>query len=353
MAYYGECLKSFIRGEHRKALRIAETFLREAEVEGRPAEVGVARRVIGFVRLQLGDLPAARSALEQTLTEFVRERDGETLFRFGNDTEVSASNFLAIAEWHLGEIASARKHIERSTRLAAELGHASAIASALCFRTILESRRGDIRATEIAAESLRSFTEEHNLKTYFDVAHIYTNWALGRRNDPAAGALGLRRALESISDWAIGAGRRRFTGCLPSLRPTVGDFGRRAGADRPGTGNGEGNGRAFHRPISLSAPRRVAAAARPALMARAEEAFKDATTIATRQGALSYRLLAALSLAKLYQATGRIDEADAVLRPALGGLSPTAEMSEITDAQSFMATLGAAGNRPSENDRGI
>ena len=44
-----------------RRVQTAETFLREAEAEGRATEAGVARRVLGFVLLQLGDLQAARN----------------------------------------------------------------------------------------------------------------------------------------------------------------------------------------------------------------------------------------------------------------------------------------------------
>jgi len=47
-------------------------------------------------------------------------------------------------------------------------------------------------------------------------------------------------------------------------------------------------------------------------------------------------LLAALSLAKLYQSTGRAAEACAILTPALDGFSPTAEMPEINEAQALL-----------------
>ena len=95
VSYYAECLTSFMRGEHRQAHAEAEAFLREADAEGRPTEAGVARRAFGFVSLLLGDLQAARKALKGTLSDYVHERDRETLFRFGNDTRVSATNFLA------------------------------------------------------------------------------------------------------------------------------------------------------------------------------------------------------------------------------------------------------------------
>src|SRR5579871_411264 len=165
VAHYGECLRSFMRGEHRQARAEAEAFVREAEAERRPMEAGVARRVLGFVSLLIGDLQEAQKALERALGEYVQERDRDALFRFGNDTRVSASNFLALTEWHLGEFDRARRLIEESARCSNKLGHPASVASALFFKTVIESRRGDGRAAQVAVESLRALTHEHNLKT--------------------------------------------------------------------------------------------------------------------------------------------------------------------------------------------
>ena len=64
----------------------------------------------------------------------------------------------------------------------------------------------------------------------------------------------------------------------------------------------------------------------------AEEAFQRAIAVAGEQGARSFGLRAALSLAKLYQSTSRLAEAQAVLAPALEGFAPTDEMPEIAEA---------------------
>jgi predicted ATPase len=77
----------------------------------------------------------------------------------------------------------------------------------------------------------------------------------------------------------------------------------------------------------------------PANTAPAEEAFLAAIAIAKQQKAKSFELRAALSLAKLYQSTGRPAEAQAVLVPAVDGFSPTPEFSEIAEAQTLLATL--------------
>ena len=77
----------------------------------------------------------------------------------------------------------------------------------------------------------------------------------------------------------------------------------------------------------------------PANPAPAEEAFLTAIAIAKQQGTRSFELRAALSLAKLYQSTGRPADAHAVLAPALEGFSPTPEMPEIAEAQALLAAL--------------
>jgi predicted ATPase len=77
----------------------------------------------------------------------------------------------------------------------------------------------------------------------------------------------------------------------------------------------------------------------PANPAPAEEAFLTAIGIAQQQKARSFELQAALALARLYQSTGRLADAHAVLRPALEGFAPTPEMPEIAEAQALLAAL--------------
>ena len=77
----------------------------------------------------------------------------------------------------------------------------------------------------------------------------------------------------------------------------------------------------------------------PANTAPAEEAFLTAIAVAQQQKARSFELRAALSLAKLYQSTGRAADAHAVLAPALEGFAPTPEFPEIAEAQALLAAL--------------
>jgi tetratricopeptide (TPR) repeat protein len=314
----------------------AEAFLREAEAKGRATEAGVARRVLGFVLLSQGDLKAARSVLERALGDYIAERDREALFRFGNDTQVSATNFLALTEWHLGEVERAGQLTDRAIRRAGEVDHVAAVASALFFKTVLASRRDDVLATRVAVEALLALTEEHNMKTYADVGQVYANWVRGRQLDPAAGALGLKQALASYLALGNKSGAPSFRGKLAELEAMMRDFDSALAHIDQGLAIAEETGELFTDPYLYRLRGEILLRRGPANPVPAEEAFLTAIAIAKEQGAHSYELLAGLSLAKLYQSTGRAAEAHLVLAPALEVFSPTPEMPEIAEAQALL-----------------
>ena len=294
---------------------------------------------------------AARSVLERALDDYIAERDGETLFRFGNDTQVSATNFLALTEWHLGEVERARQLTDWSTRRAAELGHVAAVASALYFKTAIESRRGDISATRIGAESLVTLTEQHDLKTYADVSHVYANWARGRQLDPEAGALGLRQALDSYLASGNKSSAPSFHGLLAELEALRRDPDCALTIIARGLEIADETGEHFTDPYLHRLRGDILLKRDPSSPVPAEEAFKTAVAIAKQQGARSYVLLASLSLAKLYQSTARPAEAQAVLAPALEGFSPTPELPEIAEARALLESLAHGGEGAIASDQ--
>jgi predicted ATPase len=277
------------------------------------------------------------------LGDYIRERDGDTLFRFGNDTQMSATNFLALTEWHLGELERARQLTDWSIRRAAELGHVAAVASALFFKTVIASRRGDVQTTRHGAESLLALTEEHGMRTYADVGQVYANWARGRQHDPEAGALGLRQTLESYLARGNKSSAPSFYGLLAELEAmTRGYDGALTRIDQ-GLAIADETGEHFTDPYLHRLRGEILLKCDLADPVHAEEAFETSIAVARQQGARSYELLAALSLARLYQSTNRAAKACATLAPALEGFSPTPEMPEIEEAQALFNLLAHGG----------
>jgi hypothetical protein len=138
-------------------------------------------------------------------------------FGLATTLKVSATNFLALKEWHLGELRRARELSDESIRVATELNHAASIASALFFKTVLESRRGDVIATGAAVNALLAVTEEHNLKTYTGPPPDVRDLGSGKQGDPGAGAPGFEEALTSYLAQGNKSGAPPFHGLLAEL----------------------------------------------------------------------------------------------------------------------------------------
>jgi predicted ATPase len=339
VAYYAQVQRSTIRGEFRLARETAEVFLREAEAGGRCMEASVARRTLGMTLLLQGGLRLARSLLERALADFVPERDEAARFQFGTDSQVAAAAMLALAEWHLGEVALARQLSDQAIRRADELGHAASAVVAFLFKTFLESRRNDVSATRLAADGLLRAMEGHGIINLTDLGQMYLNWAQGRLLDPEAGARELRQTLTAY----IAQGHRGLTASLHGLFAELEATARGPDSALPlidqGLSIAEETGEHVTDPYLYRLRGEILLKRDPANPAPAEEAFQTAIAIAEEQGARSYVLLASLSLAKLYQSTGRQDEAYAVLAPPLEGFTPTLEMPEIAEAQALLGEL--------------
>jgi tetratricopeptide (TPR) repeat protein len=107
-AYYGLYISGLVRGELGLARETAESFLREAENEGRMTEAAVARRNLGMAPLYQGDFLGAEANLAEALRIYDPERDRDAKFRFGPDTGAGAAIYRALASWAMGDVERAR-----------------------------------------------------------------------------------------------------------------------------------------------------------------------------------------------------------------------------------------------------
>ena len=159
-----------------------------------------------------GEFRAARNVLTQVLND--NDLAGTADWR---DAEVGASAFLALTEWHLGEVERARHLINHATQRANETAHVLTVANALLLRTILESRRNDEVATLDAAETLLGLVGDRGIRTFIDMGRIYVEWARARQLGPQGGASELRGALAKRNDEGHKLGSPSFHGLLAEL----------------------------------------------------------------------------------------------------------------------------------------
>ena len=281
----------------------------------------------------------AEHYLQEALRLCDPQWEGEARHRHGTDCEVSASAYLAHAVWQLGDVERARQLIDHAASRAIELGHIPTLANAYAFKTLLGMFRSDAEDTLRDAEVLVQLAGKNGLAWFLDLATLMRGWARGRLSDCDAGAAEMREALRKFAEQALRGWVPHSLGRLAQLEA-----------------EGRDTERALtHLDEALALAQRTGEHWTDALLYRirgevllqalaenpdpAEEAYRTAIAIAKEQGARSYELLASLSLAKLYQSTDRTADANAVLKPALEGFSPTPEMPEIAEAQALVEQL--------------
>ncbi|PWT93767.1 MAG: hypothetical protein C5B56_00180, partial [Proteobacteria bacterium] len=337
--YYGLYISQSLRGDVASAHETAEAFLREARREGRLTEAAAANRILGISFLSQGALEHARAHLSEALRLYDPERDRDAKFRFGADTGAAAACYLAQTKWYLGEIDRAIELIEESGRRAGESGHPPTLALIYHLGGMFEMQRGNARAALRVSEALLELAEEHQMALYRGHGSVHARWARARLAEGDAGVAELARAIAAYS--GLGA-----TLYLPFYRGLLAELEAERQSARGALSRiddalalSQQTGTRWIDAFLHSIRGGILLKCDPADTAPAEQAFLAAISIAQQQKAKSFELPAALSLARLYQTSGRPAAAHAVLAPALEGFSPTPEFPEVAEAQTLLAAL--------------
>ena len=339
MVYYARWIRSFVRSEMNSARMIAESFLREAEAEGRTGEAALARRAVGSTCLFQGKLALARSHTERALADIVSEQDIDARRQFGTDTRILATTYLSLATWLLGDVEYARRLIEVAIRDGHVSGHVATIVHTYLVRAILEAFRNDPAASLFAAELLLEFAREHDIALYAAWGENWSIWARGRLQDPQIGARELWHSLARYLQQGNAIFAPLYYGFVADLEAIAGRVDDALASVDAGLKLAKETGERWTDPLLLCSKGKILLQTDPANPTPGEQAFRSAIETAQQQGSRGFGLRAALSLAKLNQSTGRPAEACSVLALALEGFSPTPEMPEIAEALALMDRL--------------
>jgi hypothetical protein len=197
----------------------------------------------------------------------------------------------------------------------------------------------DAEAARRAAEAIVAVGREHSLALYQVVGALLSALIRAKFGERDAGSAKIRQAL---ADFASGGDKlllRFYQGLLAEIEPERGHAeAALAGIHETMALAGETGGHWFDAALN---PIRGEILLKQNLAGPAptEAAFLAAIAIAQQQKARSFELRAALSLAKLYQFTGRSNDAHDILGPALEGFSPTPEFPQIAEATVLFQTL--------------
>jgi predicted ATPase len=339
-ALYGLWACRMNRGECRVALTLAQKFYSLAQDRGDPADLPIGDRVIGVSLHYWGDQTNARRHIERMLDGYAAPVQRSPLVRFQFDQRVVARVALARILWLQGFPDQAWRNAQSTVDDARALNHAVSLCFALCEAACpVALFTGDLAAAESYVAMLLDRSAAHALPVWRAGGGRLHGALLIRNGDFDSGLRLLRTALAQPSE----ASFHRFTWFFGELAEGLG----RAGQIAQGF---EAIDEALARSERNEDRWCVAELLRirgellllqgvPGAAAAAEDHYQQALGWARRQGALSWELRAATSLARLLRDQNRSTEAIALLTPIYNRFTEGFETADLKTAKALIDGL--------------
>lgn len=326
-------------GRHRVALGLAHDLARAA---AGTADAAVADRLIGDSLHCLGDQPAARDHLERAVVRLAGPQARSQLVRFYFDQQVMAQATLAHVLWLQGFPDRAMRMAEAAAARARGLDHANSCCAALGYATCrIALLTGDLDAAARAIDELFDLSRRHAIDIWSDWANCFHAGLLARRGALASGLDVMRSTLARYAEPRF----LYFFAGLADVAEMLGAAGEGGWALGVIEDTIRRVGQSDERwcvPEFLRIRGQLMAQAGTGSSGEAEGLLVQAIAMARDQGALSWELRAATSLARIRADQGRTAEARDLLAPVHARFTEGFDTADVKRAATLLAALRSA-----------
>jgi predicted ATPase len=327
--------------DFREALALARQCHAVAQNINDPVARPTADWALGVALYFLGDYTSARAHLERALARPVSAARRAEIVRFGFDQRVNALGALAITRWLQGFPDDAVKTSRTSVDEAQTLEHPVSLCMTLAWAgSTISLRSGDLASAKRYAEILAEHAEKQSLTTYRACSLGIEGVLFATRGDPDTGLRLLRASLDDMREGRYYIFYTMFLSDLARVLCAVGRVDEGLIAIDDALGRAERNEELWFLPEALRIKGElVLFRGVPSATTVAEDHFAQALDWARRQGALSWELRAATSLARLRRAQGRKREAHDLLAPVHDRFSEGFDTADLKAAKALIQDL--------------
>jgi predicted ATPase/DNA-binding winged helix-turn-helix (wHTH) protein len=338
-ALYGLWACRLNHGEYRIALTLAERFYSLAQDRAHPADLPIGDQMIGTSVHYCGDQTNARRHIERMLSGYVASVQRLPLVLFQFDQRVVARLALARILWLQGFPDQARRTAQSTVDDARALNHAVSFCLALdkaaCPVALLT---GDLAAAESYVAMLLDSSAAHALPIWQAEGNRFHGVLMIRNGDFDIGLQHLRTALEQLPETGY---QPYFTWFLGEL---AGGLGRAGQVAQGFEAIDEALARSERNEDRWCVAELLRIKGELLLLLQGgfggapavEDHYRQALGWARRQGALSWELRAATSLARLLHDQKRSPEAIALLAPIYNRFTEGFETADLRAAKALI-----------------
>jgi class 3 adenylate cyclase/predicted ATPase len=342
---YARWVTFYVRGEHGKAFDIAQAMLARAQREQHDGRALTALRALGISQMITGAPATAHETftkaeqVARALEQQSREHRIAVAHRFAADPEIATQFHRALTLWAIGHIDRAADLVARTVEAARAMGHVHTLGHALAHGAIFAIvARDEGTALRLSAETI-AFADEHQLDLWRGYGSILNGYALVLGGQTERSVAIMERGLQHLARTQTGAMVCAHHAVQAYALATLGRFedaARHASLVRDELRYGSER---YFWPDCLrwlGDYLRLLPDQKPA---QVEAAYADALSHARAQGARSWELCAATSLARYWSEHGEKQRAVELLAPLRAGFDEGSSTRPLIDASELLEQL--------------
>ncbi len=329
----GLCAFSLIRAEVQTARELGEQCLRLAQSVQSPYLLLSAHYMLGVTLFHLGELDSARTHLEQGIVLY----DPQRHYSHREDLGVGCLSYAAWTLWFLGYPDQALKRSREALTLAQELALPFSLAFALSFGAFLHYFRREEQTAQELAEAAIKLSTEQGFPHWLWAGTVIHGWALTERGRRKEGIAQIRRGLFAWHTTGAETGRPYSLTILAEAYGKTGQVEEglttlaEALAVVHKTGQCE-----YEAELHRLTGELKAGAQRSE---EAEKYFRRAIDVARRQSAKSLELRAVMNLCRLWRQQGKKEKARQLLAEIYDWFTEGLDTPDLRAAQALLREL--------------
>jgi len=328
-----------IHGEFQTAYELGERLYSLAQNVEDSALLVEAHYVLGTTLFHLGELAQARKHLERGITLYDSKQHSFLAFRYGQDPGVFCLCYMARILWFLGYPDSALKRSHEALALSKEISHPFSLALALNFAALIYQLRQEGQATQERADEAITLCTEHGFTFYLTMGTILRGWAL---TEQGQGKEGIAETCQGLAEYRV-TGAELFRPHFLALLAESYGIERQAeegltvltealAAARKG-------GKRFYEAELYRLKGEFLLDFSAENQTEAENCFRQAIDIAKQRSARSWELRAVMSLSRLLQKKGKKEEAIQMLDEIYGWFTEGFDTADLKEARTLIEEL--------------